>query len=328
MAPEVSPVKILESPRMPARQNPLRVLVLVDLSASRQDAARRAAVIAVELGATLCLLHVLPSQRRGKVVDLDLAVADQKLSALAERLALHYGATVASRAVRGDTAREVVEQGRDACLLVLPSRGRNTLREMIFGNPMERLIRLVRVPVLVVKGAAIHPSYSSVLAPVHLTAPAMQAVSVAARIAPCAALHVLHVVSTRHDAIAEIAQVPRHALQSSRDKAADIARARIARLAEAAGIERPVTPLAGFGEGAAVTLHKAAAIGADLLVVAKDRRKMLARFLLGRFTQQVLAATDADVLVVPVPADEGQAAVPTRPLPGRTRPERAGLAGR
>lgn len=287
------------------------VLTLVDLAAARQDAVKRAALIAVDIGAALTLLHVIPKSRDKADEDAALSAARKKVSSLAERLAFDYGVTVSVHVTAGRRVREVVEHSRGARLLVLPSRRSNTLGEYLFGNPIQKMVRRVAVPTLVVKGPAAQRSFSRVLVPVHLTVQSMQAVATASQIAPSATLHVLHVVSTKQDGIDHVPQLPGQQTQRTKEQAAEFIKAVIARLLETSGSKRPAFPLAAFGDGTVATFHKAASVGADLIAIGKPRQKLLARFRLGRFTQQVLAESHADVLVVPVPV-AGEPVLPLR----------------
>ena len=144
------------------------VLAVIDFSLSSNYAACRAAQVASEHGATLALLHVLQADGEGQRRDAPLAAARTQLERLGQRLQKQYGIEVSVRATRGDPLRQVVHAARDAHLLVIGSRGRNTLAEFLLGTPAERIIRMARVPALVVKREASGP-YQNILAPVALS---------------------------------------------------------------------------------------------------------------------------------------------------------------
>lgn len=180
----------------PSRQR--TILVVIDFSLSSNHAASRAAQVAREHGAALALLHVLQPQGEGSMRDAPLAAARTQLERLGQRLQKHFGVEVSVHATRGDPLRKVVEAARDVQLLVIGSRGRNTLAEFLLGTPAERIIRMARVPALVVK-REVSGSCQNILAPVALSQEAQALVSAALEFSPDADVEVFHVLCLRHE---------------------------------------------------------------------------------------------------------------------------------
>jgi nucleotide-binding universal stress UspA family protein len=117
-----------------------------------------------------------------------------------------------------------------------------------------------------------------------------------------------------------VADVPQHVVRRLRRRAAERAEATLQDLiAQCAPQPDTALPAVGFGDPAALVLAHAQAMRADLLVLGKRGRGRLAEFLLGSVTQRVLAATSADVLVLPPPSGTR----PSAPL----APELAGAPG-
>jgi nucleotide-binding universal stress UspA family protein len=155
------------------------VLAVTDFSDSATNAAWRAGRVACQHGARLSLLHVIAATEPAA----DPAAAERRLRALASRLRDALGLSVDCRVVRGDPQQEIADAARSAGVLVLGSRRRNTLREFLMGTAAERLIRLARIPVLVVKREA-GPDYRRVLVPVELAPHADVAIAAALDFSP------------------------------------------------------------------------------------------------------------------------------------------------
>jgi nucleotide-binding universal stress UspA family protein len=108
------------------------VLVAVDGSESSERAVRRAAEIAADAGASVVVLHVVPTTfEREKVAQIDPAstdveeefargVVDRSLTLLAER-----GIRGAGRILEGAPAQVIIDQVRElgASVVVMGSRG-------------------------------------------------------------------------------------------------------------------------------------------------------------------------------------------------------------
>jgi nucleotide-binding universal stress UspA family protein len=283
------------------------VLAVTDFSSSSTNAAWRAAMVAASHNASLGLLHVVP---RGAPVD----AAQARLSTLGEGLRRQFGVGVSWQALQGDALTESVQAARRADLLVLGSQRRNALASLLLGTPAERLIRMARVPVLVVKREAERP-YQRLLVPVQLSDDARSLVGTALDFARGAAVEVFHALGVRHEISLRASDVPEAVLRRNRDRAAGRARASLDEMIDAAGGKPRARSAIGFGHAASVALYKEAVMAPDLVVIGKRHRSAFADFFLGSVTQRVLADSRADVLVWPVMrsrAGDARAAPPVR----------------
>jgi nucleotide-binding universal stress UspA family protein len=270
---------------------PRSLLVLHDLTPQAGHAAWRAGMIARDQGADLCLLHATNEPGgagRARAV----------LERLAARLAERLGVQADVRVVHGDPVG-AVRAGAGAGLVVLAAQRANVLRDWIFGTPAERLIRLCGCPVLVVRKPATR-SYRRVLVPVDLGSAAAPAITAAATLSRCMRIEVFHSLDVWHEVTMRAADVPEVEVRKHRQRSADRARARIGELiGTVPGAGLSAIPSIGFGDAASMVLAAEQAMRADLVVIGKRRRGLLADFFLGSVTQRVLSAARSDVLVLP-----------------------------
>ena len=259
----------------------------------------RAAQVASEHGATLALLHVLQADGGGPGRDAPLAAARTQLERLGQRLQKQFGIAVSVSATRGDPLRQVVQAARDAHLLVIGSRSRNTLAEFLLGTPAERIIRMARVPALVVKRDGCGP-YQNILAPVALSQEAHALVSAALEFSPGADVEVFHALCLRHETALRTAEFPEPVLRRYREWGAQRARKAIERVIEAAGGASRARSAVGYGPAPATALRQEEAMLPDLVVVGKRQQSLLADFLLGSVTRRLLSHGRADMLVLPI----------------------------
>ena len=268
------------------------VLAAVDASSHGMQAAWRAALVARELGTTLRLLHVQQAGDGG---------AARSRRQLAQDIHAHMGLPVALVELEGDPLAATVRAARNAALVAIGSRRGNPLREFVLGTQAERLIRLCRVPVLVVKSPPTG-AYRRVLVPVELGPAAHAVIAAASRLSRGPRMEVLHALHPGDEIGMRVYDVPQHVLRCLRRRAAQRAEATLqALIAQCAPQPQAALPAVGFGDPAALVLARAQAMRADLLVLGKRRRGLLADFFLGSVTQRVLAGASADVLVLPPP---------------------------
>lgn len=263
------------------------VLVITDLSPTSTNAVWRAALIAREHGAPLRLLHAGGERRR-------MAQLHEALEEIAKQVQARLGITLNAEVVDGDLLAKAISATRSAGLLVIGPRRSNPLREWIAGTQAERLIRLCRIPTLVVKrpatpgrnaalGTAGEPGrYGRVLISVDLRPEAADLIAAAMSFSRDAQTHVFHAVSGGSDTSMRGAQ------------------SALKELIKSSGAqELGAVSAIGFGHAADCLLARERATGAELVVIGKRRRGLLADFILGGITQQVLAGSSADVLVMP-----------------------------
>lgn len=173
------------------------IIVATDLSERADRAVQRAFLLARETGAKLIVATVVDD-------GLPASVADLVVGASADRLAQVIAANVnvfavehVARVLRGDPAPMIVGLAatEKADLLVLGLHRPRLIADMFRETTMERIVRHVRYPVLLVSAPAA-ASYAGVLAAIDFSSACAAAVRHAHALAPKApitAVHALHV---------------------------------------------------------------------------------------------------------------------------------------
>ncbi len=277
------------------------ILVTGTLTTAGNNAARRAALLARQHGWALRVLHV---ERDAKLLPAAQAGVEQLCGQLRDRLGISATAEVAA----GDLLKHLVQRTRESNLVVMGSSRDDPLTGKIGGVPVDRLIRLCRTPTLIVKrtvdaafaqGAAEARGdgrYSRVLACVDLEPLAPATIAAAQGIAPGAQLEAFHAVASGAPRVR-----PPAGAHGENPNALGHARSALKDVLAAAGADATTAASVGFGDPADAVLGRQRALGADLVVIGKRQRGLLADFFLGHVTRQVLAGSAADVLVLPAP---------------------------
>jgi len=283
------------------------VLVPGDLSGLGVHAAWRGALVARELAAVLRLLHTRPAGE-------DPVAALESLRQLARDIRGHLGLRVEVVEDPGEPLAATARAARGAEMVVIGARRGNALRDLVLGTQAERLMRLSRLPVLVVKKAPTG-GYRRVLVPVELGPAAAPVIAAAARLSRGPRLEVLHALPPGEEISMRVVDVPQHVLRRLRRRATHRAEAALEELiAQAAPAEgrHAAAPAVSFGDPAALVLARAQAMRADLVVMGKRPRGVLGDLLLNSVTRRVLAEAPGDVLMLPAPAPAGAKAIGLR----------------
>ena len=276
------------------------VLAITDLSPASTNALWRAALIAREQGASLRLLAGGQGRR---MVQMNAA-----LEGLRDQVRARLGIELDAEVVEGDLLAKAISAARGAGLLVIGPRRSNPLREWIAGTQAERLIRLCRIPTLVVKrpatpgrnaalGSTAEPGrYGRVLVSVDLRPEAADLIAAAMSFSGDPQMQIFHALGPGSHHRAFAAEPPTR----GRDTAMQRAHSALKELVRSSGAQRlGAVSAVAFGRAANCVLTRERAMGAELVVVGKRRRGLLADFILGGVTQQILAASHADVMVMP-----------------------------
>lgn len=293
------------------------ILACTDFSVDGHNAVRRAALLAQAHDARLHVLHVVNRDGCKPLRDWFAPTMDIELKAAQARDALRRAAVEilgafdvpATIEVRiGDPIATPMEASEHADLVVLGRQGHSQLETLLIGRTADRMLRMCRRPVLLVKKAAGLP-YGRVLAPVDFTTSSDSALRFAARLARGAQLHVFHATDTYVESVLRRSDVSDAVIRGVRvrEQAAADARMRdaIARLGLSSA---PVSFTVGRGRPDLQALQCAWAVGADLIVAGKQGRSVIADFLLGSVSGRLVEQATCDVVIVPTPRDQRQAA--------------------
>jgi len=286
------------------------ILVATDFSARAARAEHRAARLAHEHGATLHLVHVMDQlllQMFAGTVDEHPLATEQRLLDSARRqlqehasqVANRFGVPVKNEVLVGRIHKQMAHyaQAQAIDLSVFGAHGENFLLDMFIGSTASKFLRKGHQPTLIVRAAEQHP-YRHVLVAVDLSSASRLAVESALRIAPQAAIHLLHVSDLPFEGKMRFAGISEIDIASYRRRAEQEGRrsldAFLAGIDGTAKLPRSVID----GPSAATIIAQVQARNADLVVMGKRGQLELDEVLLGSTTSRVLEEIDRDLLLV------------------------------
>ncbi|SEA89742.1 universal stress protein [Variovorax sp. YR216] len=269
------------------------ILAVTDFSAQADCAVDRAARLAVEHGATLKLMV---ASMGGAPPRPDAA---SLLAQSARALSARFPLAVRTVDQAANTLAHVADEGQCADLVVLAAFRESPLATFVRGHAAERLARLVRCPVLVVRRAA-HRSYDWILVAVDFSAESKHLVRLACDLDRHADIQLFHAISSRDEAKLRSAEASAHQIRAYRQECLRYARNRILWLTDSFDARRNrVMSTIGHGDPARQAVVQQEYLRADLLVVGRRRRSPVADFFLGNVAERVLRWATSDVLIVP-----------------------------
>jgi nucleotide-binding universal stress UspA family protein len=285
------------------------IVAATDLSAGSRHAVDRAARIAHDHGATLALAHVLTADfidtlRRwagdGGAAQALEDDARTRLQLLADEFRQRHALQVDAQLLQGHAVQRVVQlaDALAARLVVTGTRGAGFVRAGMIGSTAERIARRSHQPVLMVRQLA-HEPYRRVLVPVDFSPSSLDALRLAARIAPQATLVLMHAVTVPFLGRMQLAGVSEGVLTHYREAARTEARQQLHALAERCALPAQRLELAA-PQGAdpwKLIVEEEQARDCDLIVIGRQGRHALDELLLGSTTRTVLAECSADVLI-------------------------------
>lgn len=269
-----------------------RILVTSDLSVRSDRALDRAVQLAKEHGAALSVLHVIDD-------DLPMAVVERITEAahlsLSEALS-DAGIAGTSPEIRVGPVVEMViaaAEELDADLVVLGIHKPRPFWDMVSGTTMERIVRALSRPVLLV-AERVHGPYASVLCGIDLSPASVAAARAAAALAPQAEMSAFHAVHIPYrgflginDSVQKFAPFLKEAETELEEWWAD------------ADLPARLAPPRPLPESVQTAFEAARSqCAADLFALGAHGRSALAPTLLGGFAEYQLRHPVCDVLVV------------------------------
>jgi universal stress protein E len=284
-----------------------RVLAATDFSSGARQAAVRAAQLASAHQAELTLLHVFEPDPfvalRDLVTGSDLQTrveeqARMELAALAEAAARHQATPVHTALHTGSPLQELTTAARDADILVLGAQGSHPIRQFALGSTAERLSRTTDRPLLVVRNEPTG-GYRRVLVAMDFSDASRRALQAALRLAPDAAVRLVHCFSVPFESRLRIADVTDEQIDAYREHSRARAMDRLRDLLRQSGIGTRVHASVRQGDARLELLGAADEDGSDLIAVGKQGQSLMADALLGSVTSWLLREASCDVLVMP-----------------------------
>ena len=270
------------------------ILAVTDLTARGNRAVERAALLAAEHGALLKLVYA-PAD----LAPLAHAEAATALAGLARAIASRFDVLVKQVAGPGGGLTQIVDEARYVDLVVLSHERDRSPAAFFAGQPVERLLRQLRCPVLVTR-LDTRLRYSRILVAVDFTPASRELVSLAHGLDPDAALELFHALNTMHESKLRYAEVSEHAIKTYRHDSMRQARERLFSLTDSSSARRNrVLSAIGRGDPARQATVQQQHARAELLVVGKRPAHPLTDFLFGSGAQRVVRWVTGDVLVVP-----------------------------
>lgn len=142
--------------------NPTRILVPVDFSPSSHEALEAATGLAEKFGAELYLLHVIPefsnivlpeNVQQQSLIETERKAANERFSVSQAALGDRGVKCTCSVEVGSDVASTILDaiERENADLVVFTTHGLSGWYPQVFGSVAEKLVRLVQVPVLLLR---------------------------------------------------------------------------------------------------------------------------------------------------------------------------------
>jgi len=281
---------------------PQKLLLATDLSARCDRASDRAALLATQWRARLTIAHALEESPQ--------QIMQDTRGVPTWRREPDRRIVIATKQVQGDLGSYdvpfdlVIEEGDPldlilrtadqlACDFIITGIARGeTFGRWALGSTVDRLVRKVKAPVLVVKERARQP-YRNILVAVDFSEASRRALVMALQTFPGAYITLLHC----YDSIPSAVIDPRTADNVGRD----MAEGERADFLRAPGLPPEVAELPVLMErGNVASVVQAYAIDKelDLLVIGSQGRNAVARVILGSTAELLLSSAPCDVLVV------------------------------
>lgn len=288
------------------------ILVATDFSERAARAENRAAMLRAQVGdGTIELLTVkeaglpdtLARAMNSSVESAHALIAEQTERELRSRAATlqdNHGIHCAHAVRFGGAAGEIVGRADQvaAGLIVAGAHGGNFFTDLLLGNTADKLVRISKRPLLVVKNEARQP-YRQVLVPVDFSQDAEHAARLALDIAPDADITFLHAFDVSFEGHMQYANVSRDLINDYRVRAREDARIELNRFIDALQAkDRNLTRVITFGLPGPVVRDHAKAMKPDLIVMGKHGRSRFEEMLIGSVTRDTMDQSDADILIV------------------------------
>lgn len=275
-----------------------RLLVATDLSARSDRAVQRAVALAAIHGAELEVLNVVDETLPQSIVDFHEKTAKSAIEAQVWALPTAKGVRAVTRVLRGSGFVDILRHAEEfrADLIVIGIH-RHSSRLLFRGTTAERILRIGRMPVLVVREPVVHP-YARVLVGIDLSPHSRAALQFAATIAPDAQFMLVHALHVPFKGFFDKST----ASQIARDEKAafdEMMSQDIGSLIKKLGKRAPAFEVvAKVGLPREILDGQAKTFKPDLIAIGTQSRTGIARAILGSLAEEILADAPTDILAV------------------------------
>jgi nucleotide-binding universal stress UspA family protein len=294
------------------------ILAATDLSRPAFAAVRRAALVAVDRGASLELLHVVTGSfgaaewndlraATGLYEKDILQAATSNLQALVTQIETELGIRANALVVQGRPHLAIAERSEalDAELVVVGAHGENMLMTPLLGTTAHRVLNLVQKPVLLVKQTpgtdeSFRAGYKQILVATDFGADAARAAVLARQLFPAASGTLFHAYQVPFESKLS-RSISQARLEGYRKRAAEHAHSGLATFADATG----------WGDCPRVVRHGppgmrvreyAREVAADLIVIGSEEMSRLRTALLGSVSLDLITDAACDILLARTPS--------------------------
>jgi universal stress protein E len=297
-------VTSLELARPGFTRKKYRVLLAHDLTGRSEIALVRAARLTIEREGHITVLHVINSELPAPIIEAQRMHAKSYLETEVRRWLARYKLSYRIDIGIGDTAGAIAAraQAHDVDLVVTGRRRRRSFADTFIAGTVERLLRQVQRPILVVGNSNQSP-YRRVLIPIDVTDASAARIQFAAAFLPQASLHLLHTYKRPfQDYVASLSLTFSREEESKFSGPTRQQRKRaLSRLIETLelGERRPLVTIEN-GDALALVKEEIARQKTDLLVIGTHARSGMGQAPIGNAAEAILRSSACDTLVLPV----------------------------
>ncbi len=287
-----------------------KLLVATDFSAPARHAVMRSAALAQHLKAALHITHIIePSftEHLKALLKLDQQQTQQhaetnaklQLNALMvavnEQSEIQPTVSLQSGSLLPTLAEQVAQYAAD--LVLVSSKGEDFIRHWTLGSTAERLIRLLKCPMLVVKQST-QVGYRRVMIAVDFSDWSLSSIQLAQQIAPDAHYVLAHVFDVPEEGKLRMAGVSEFDIINYRNELMQERQVDLKRLAQQAGLsDTQWSPLVMKGNASSRLLEAEEEQDIDLIVLGKHGKGWFEEMLLGSTTKHLLTDSRTDLLI-------------------------------
>ncbi len=287
-----------------------KLLVATDFSAPARHAVMRSAALAQQLKAALHITHIIePSftEHLKALLKLDQEQTQQhaetnaklQLNALMvavnEQSEIQPTVSLQSGSLLPTLAEQVAQYAAD--LVLVSSKGEDFIRHWTLGSTAERLIRLLKCPMLVVKQST-QVGYRRVMIAVDFSDWSLSSIQLAQQIAPDAHYVLAHVFDVPEEGKLRMAGVSEFDIINYRNELMQERQVDLKRLAQQAGLsDTQWSPLVMKGNASSRLLEAEEEQDIDLIVLGKHGKGWFEEMLLGSTTKHLLTDSRTDLLI-------------------------------